>query len=171
MKVAQWAMIMRADNLKRSAIPPVLCFKEKMYSNPNFITRSGDEMDQVAHGRWGRNEGSDVSDAPISEESESESLSNSRSEESRTPSRSPTPLRDPEERSQSQGSFADGIELVAGNDEKVNVVPIEDPRDKLPPYLPSVYGCRSVEEFQVSSCLEIKCSITDLDHIITIMGI
>ena len=131
-----------------------------MSSNPNFITRSGDEMDQVAHGRWGRNEGSDVSDAPISEESESESLSNSRSEESRTPSRSPTPLRDPEERSQSQGSFADGIELVAGNDEKVNVAPIEDPRDKLPPYLPSVYGCRSVEEFQVFSCLEIlKCSI------------
>ena len=26
---------------------------------------------------------------------------------------------------------------------------VEDERDKLPPYLPSIYGCRSVEEFHV----------------------
>ena len=109
-------------------------------------------MDQVAHGRWGRNEGSDVSDAPITDDSESgsESRSNSLSaDESRTPSRSPTPRRDIEERAQSRGSFADGIEVGITDDEKVANVQKEDPRDKLPPYLPSVYGCRSVEEFQV----------------------
>ena len=75
-----------------------------------FFGRSGDEIDQVAHGRWGRNEGSDVSDAPITDDSESGSESDSRSDESRTPSRSPTPRRDLEERSQSRGSFAEGIE-------------------------------------------------------------
>ena len=107
-------------------------------------------MDHV-HGRWGKTEGSDVSDAPITDDSESgsDSRSNSRSDESRTPSRSPTPRRDLEERSQSRGSFADGIEAVTVNDERLNSTPKEDPRDKLPPYLPSVYGCRSVEEFQV----------------------
>ena len=110
-------------------------------------------MDQVAHGRWGRNEGSDVSDASITGDSESgsDSRSDSRSNESRTPSRSPTPRRDLDERSQSRGSFTDGIETVAIVDETRNSMstPKEDPRDKLPPYLPSVYGCRSVEEFQV----------------------
>ena len=109
-------------------------------------------MDQVAHGRWGRNEGSDVSDAPITDDSESgsESRSDSRSDdESRTPSRSPTPRRDIDERSQSRGSFADGIEVCVADDEKVVNIQKEDPRDKLPYYLPSVYGCRSVEEFQV----------------------
>ena len=114
-----------------------------------FFGRSGDEIDQVAHGRWGRNEGSDVSDAPITDDSESGSESDSRSDESRTPSRSPTPRRDLEERSQSRGSFAEGIEAGTVNDEKIITTPKEDPRDLLPPYLPSVYGCRSVEEFQV----------------------
>ena len=120
-----------------------------------FVPRVGDEMDQVAHGRWGRNEESDVSDAPITGESGSESRSDSGSNESRTPSRSPTPRRDLDERSQSGGSFADGIEAVMMPDEKRNnaSTPKEDPRDKLPPYLPSVYGCRSVEEFQVNIIL------------------
>ena len=120
----------------------------------NFVPRAGDEMDQVAHGRWGRNEESDVSDAPITGDSESGSVSRSgsQSNESRTPSRSPTPRRELDERSQSRGSFTDGIETVAILDEKRNNInsPKEDPRDKLPPYLPSVYGCRSVEEFQVN---------------------
>ena len=124
-------------------------------TKPFYRSRSGDEMDQVAHGRWGKDEASDVSDAPITEDSESgsaESGSESRSEESRTPSRSPTPRRD--DRSQSRGSFADGIEAGAMDD--VNVSDnshekVKDPRDDLPPYLPSVYGCRSVEEFQVST--------------------
>ena len=120
--------------------------------NCQFISRSEDEIDQVAHGRWGKNEESDVSDAPITDNSESESdyRSESRSDRSRTPSRSPTPRRDLDERSQSQASFADGIEPGILHEEKHDNTPKEDPRDKLPPYLPSVYGCRSVEEFQVS---------------------
>lgn len=123
-----------------------------MLLNCQFISRSEDEIDQVAHGRWGKNEESDVSDAPITDNSESESdyRSESRSDRSRTPSRSPTPRRDLDERSQSQASFADGIEPGTLHEEKHDNTPKEDPRDKLPPYLPSVYGCRSVEEFQVS---------------------
>ena len=27
---------------------------------------------------------------------------------------------------------------------------VEEERNKLPPYLPSIYGCRSVDEFHVS---------------------
>ena len=117
----------------------------------DFFPRSEDEIDQVAHGRWGRNEESDVSDAPITDnsDSESDSRSESRTDRSRTPSRSPTPRRDLDERSQSQASFADGIESGTLNEVKHDSTPKEDPRDKLPPYLPSVYGCRSVEEFQV----------------------
>ena len=119
--------------------------------NQHFIIRSEDEIDQVAHGRWGKNEESDVSDAPITDNSgsNSESRSDSRSDRSRTPSRSPTPRRDLDERSQSQASFADGIETGTLDEEKLDSTPKEDPRDKLPAYLPSVYGCRSVEEFQV----------------------
>ena len=30
---------------------------------------------------------------------------------------------------------------------------VEDEREKLPPYLPSIYGCRSVDEFHVSQHL------------------
>merc|ERR1712226_1031626 len=73
---------------------------------------------------------------------------------SRTPSRSPTPRRDLDERSQSQASFADGIETGTLVEEKRDSTPKEDPRDKLPPYLPSVYGCRSVEEFQCLNRIE-----------------
>merc|ERR1712226_1387139 len=73
---------------------------------------------------------------------------------SRTPSRSPTPRRDLDERSQSRGSFAEGIEAGTVNDEKIITTPKEDPRDLLPPYLPSVYGCRSVEEFQCLNRIE-----------------
>lgn len=145
-------MIMRAD--LRKILPLISNWKKEIIDVCyNFVPRVGDEMDQVAHGRWGRDEGSDVSDAPITGDSESgsESRSDSRSNESRTPSRSPTPRRDLDERSQSRGSFTDGIETVAIVDEKRNNIstPKEDPRNKLPPYLPSVYGCRSVEEFQV----------------------
>jgi len=118
--------------------------------------RSEDEMDQVAHGRWGKNEESDVSDAPITDNSDSEtdSRSDSRSDRSRTPSRSPTPRRDLDDRSQSQASFADGIEAGTLDEEKHESTTKEDPRDKLPPYLPSVYGCRSVEEFQCLNRIE-----------------
>ncbi len=35
----------------------------------------------------------------------------------------------------------------------------EDPEDLLPPYLPSVYGCRSVEEFQVWFLMFFKLEI------------
>merc|ERR1712226_1370540 len=73
---------------------------------------------------------------------------------SRTPSRSPTPRRDLDERSQSQASFADGIETGTLDEEKLDSTPKEDPRDKLPAYLPSVYGCRSVEEFQCLNRVE-----------------
>ena len=145
-------MIMRADFWLSSTEKNVsLNSLFRMPLNCQFISRSEDEIDQVAHGRWGKNEESDVSDAPITDNSESESdyRSESRSDRSRTPSRSPTPRRDLDERSQSQASFADGIEQGTLNEEKHDNTPKEDPRDKLPPYLPSVYGCRSVEEFQV----------------------
>ena len=142
-------MIMRAEIVK--IIFDTLRVMPLSYFNLYLIQpRSEDEMDQVAHGRWGKNEESDVSDAPITDNSDSEtdSRSDSRSDRSRTPSRSPTPRRDLDDRSQSQASFADGIE--AGTlEEKHESTTKEDPRDKLPPYLPSVYGCRSVEEFQV----------------------
>ena len=39
---------------------------------------------------------------------------------------------------------------------------VEDPEDKLPPYLPSVYGCRSVEEFQVFLSLYIFPQLMEL---------
>ena len=45
----------------------------------DFFPRSEDEIDQVAHGRWGKNEESDVSDAPITDNSDSESDSRSES--------------------------------------------------------------------------------------------
>lgn len=145
-------MIMRADLwLSSTAKYENINVLSRLLLNCQFISRSEDEIDQVAHGRWGRNEESDVSDAPITDNSESESdyRSESRSDRSRTPSRSPTPRRDLDERSQSQASFADGIEQGTLQEEKHDITPKEDPRDKLPPYLPSVYGCRSVEEFQV----------------------
>ena len=152
-KVAQCAMIMRADAYIHSTLKLISLADTNITGNllNHFIIRSEDEIDQVAHGRWGKNEESDVSDAPITgnSDSESESRSDSRSDRSRTPSRSPTPRRDLDERSQSQASFADGIETGTLVEEKLDSTPKEDPRDKLPPYLPSVYGCRSVEEFQV----------------------
>ena len=106
-------MIMRADLwLSSTAKYENINVLSRLLLNCQFISRSEDEIDQVAHGRWGRNEESDVSDAPITDNSESESdyRSESRSDRSRTPSRSPTPRRDYDERSQSQASFADGIE-------------------------------------------------------------
>ena len=142
-------MIMRADKSAFKVLAYVFVFINDPLQINNNCLRSGDEMDQVTHGRWGREEGSDVSEAPITDDSGSGSASDSRSDESRTPSRSPTPRRDIEERSQSRGSFDDGIEVGITGDEKATNIPKEDPRDKLPYYLPSVYGCRSVEEFQV----------------------
>ena len=52
----------------------------------------------------------------------------------------------------SQGSFGDGIGdgEGEGKDEAGLSKSAKDERDKLPPYLPSVHGCRSVEEFHVS---------------------
>ena len=55
----------------------------------------------------------------------------------------------------SQGSFGDGIGdgEGEGKDEAGLSKSAKDERDKLPPYLPSVHGCRSVEEFHVSHSL------------------
>lgn len=48
----------------------------------------------------------------------------------------------------SQRSFGDDMSKERKEEEAANKA-AEDERDKLPPYLPSIYGCRSVEEFQV----------------------
>ena len=53
----------------------------------------------------------------------------------------------------SQGSFGDGArdgENSRSGNEAAKTEE-DDERAKLPPYLPSVYGCRSVEEFHVRS--------------------
>ena len=55
----------------------------------------------------------------------------------------------------SQGSFGDGIgdgDHEGKDDAGGLSKSAKDERDRLPPYLPSVNGCRSVEEFHVSCC-------------------
>lgn len=101
----------------------------------------------------------------------SESLTSSDEERmSRTPSKSPTPRRKSEDEDtteakvlksnqedspRSRGSFADDIPDEDGDKDERNLESeAEDVDSKLPPYLPSVYGCRSVEEFQCLNRVE-----------------
>ena len=56
----------------------------------------------------------------------------------------------------SGGSFGDGAEgeNAKATDEDLAAAATKaamDERNKLPPYLPSIYGCRSVEEYVVSN--------------------
>ncbi|TRY79429.1 hypothetical protein TCAL_10766 [Tigriopus californicus] len=53
----------------------------------------------------------------------------------------------------SQRSFGDDMSKERKEEEAANKA-AEDERDKLPPYLPSIYGCRSVEEFQCLNRIE-----------------
>ncbi len=51
----------------------------------------------------------------------------------------------------SQGSFGDQVESAAAaakTQEEEAATKAEEERSRLPPYLPSIYGCRSVEEYQ-----------------------
>ena len=81
---------------------------------------------------------------------------------SRTPSRSPTPRRNSGSRA---SSFDDQGRLDENRDDLIKEIEeeivqdeeeeeVKDFRDDLPPYLPSVSGCRSVEEFQCLNRIE-----------------
>merc|ERR1711874_444851 len=82
------------------------------------------------------------------------------SDQSRSPSKSPTPRRASSDNQDSPSSIVDPNEgeKMRHLDEEVEVNLAEqlqhDFRDDLPPYLPSIYGCRSVEEFQCLNRIE-----------------
>jgi len=121
--------------------------------------RGSQEGADSAEGRWGeRGEGS-----PTAGERRP------RRGGSRTPSRSPTPRRDSRdssfERDKEGGRLDDRPEeLIKEIEDDMDVQQEDedadererarDPRDDLPPYLPSVSGCRSVEEFQCLNRIE-----------------
>jgi hypothetical protein len=81
---------------------------------------------------------------------------------SRTPSRSPTPRRrsDDEDTMEARAAFRSrepshdsGDSEAEDDDDDPDVVDAAEEEDlvELPPYLPSVYGCRNMDEFEVCS--------------------
>ena len=68
----------------------------------------------------------------------------------------------------SQGSFGDGIgdgDHEGKDDAGGLSKSAKDERDRLPPYLPSVNGCRSVEEFHVSCNRNLHTGSCDFSNI------
>ena len=87
------------------------------------------------------------------------------SDVSRSPSKSPTPRRasSDDQHSPLSNDDIDDREKMGRLEEEAedlvdqlqhDVRDIRDIRDDLPPYLPSIYGCRSVEEFQCLNRIE-----------------
>lgn len=79
-------------------------------------------------------------------------------DQSRSPSKSPTPRRnsDDDQRMQSPERVED-VDQSPKEDDAIEArknVQIHDFRDDLPPYLPSIFGCRNVEEFQCLNRIE-----------------
>ena len=107
-----------------------------------------EEPEDEIHGRWGR---------------EDASPPKRRKRHSETPSRSPTPLKEDtppppphEEEEQPENASQPDPEpdLEPQHEKEASEPQIKDLRDDLPPYLPSVSGCRSVEEFQCLNRIE-----------------
>merc|ERR1712223_1604506 len=79
------------------------------------------------------------------------------SDQSRSPSKSPTPRRasDEDDISPQSGTENNETEQMNMEQHEPEMAPIQhDIRDDLPPYLPSIFGCRSVEEFQCLNRIE-----------------
>lgn len=88
-----------------------------------------------------------------SEEDEESNERKRQSNHSRSASRSPTPIRDTDDvgsEDKSQGPTQDTNE----ESNHQPAAPAYDIRNDLPPYLPSIYGCRNVEEFQCMNRIE-----------------
>ena len=112
-------------------------------------------------------EESEESDAKDLEDKEAieKNKKKNESDHSRTPSRSPTPRR--KSSGDEHSDAKDETEIEARETEMEDPTkgqsaefasPVHDVRDDLPPYLPSIFGCRSVDEFHVSKwCTNAKC--------------
>ena len=123
------------------------------------------EHNEGSHSEDNEGEVDDEEEESVDSDSDSESSEKkdkikSGSDHSRSPSKSPTPRRSSEADRESpqngktpkeEGTdLSPGPSAVVVADEVKEEPPITNMFEGLPPYLPSIYGCRSVEEFQVS---------------------
>ena len=135
---------------------------EQSGATPEHNDGSGSEDDD--EGEEGEEE-EESGDTETGSESEHQKV-NTKSDQSRSPSRSPTPMRQSDEEGNynvlSQAKLKDdNVPTVSpsSRDRPNNFSPASpaitrDLRDDLPPYLPSINGCRSVEEFHCLNRIE-----------------
>ena len=107
-------------------------------------------------------EGEDSEDSEAKDSEDKEAIEKSKkkneSDHSRTPSRSPTPRRkssgdehsDAKDETETEARETEMEDSLKSQSIAEFAPPVHDVRDDLPPYLPSIFGCRSVDEFHVS---------------------
>ena len=114
------------------------------------------ETDQASTPDHEGSEKEEDGNEPISADSSPVKVANEYgSDQSHSPSKSPTPRRasdEDEEQEMQEEETVEPEEVKEVEDDPAE--PVHDYRDDLPPYLPSIFGCRSVEEFHCLNKIE-----------------
>lgn len=118
----------------------------------NEGSNTDDNAEEV--GEEDEDDDEDESDSESDSEEEESNERKRHSERSHSASRSPTPIRETDVSVTTDQGPSSQDAKEESSEQQQSSAPAYDIRNDLPPYLPSIYGCRNVEEFQCMNRIE-----------------